>query len=152
MAITDKIYVKNHRQLASQLETSFPKSAFAGATLDLLFTGNSLANLDTTTQDRVLDFAEDFLDCDCKAHPYCGCAERKFISYLLELRAEGFGPDQIVNVMGDDYMLYAYSGDILSFLDQSVRTLEAAEALAKTEAGSDRSQELYDAKRELTNG
>jgi len=55
-------------------------------------------------------------------------------------------------VMGDDYMLYAYSGDILSFLDQSVRTLEAAEALAKTEAGSDRSQELYDAKRELTNG
>ena len=151
MAITDKIYVKNHRQLASQLETSFPKSAFAGATLDLLFTGGSLANLDTTTQDRVLDFAEDFLDCDCKSHPYCGCAERKFIQYLLKLRAQGFGPDAIVDVMGDDYMLYAYSGDILSFLDQSVRTLEAAEALAKTEAGADRSQELYDAKRELTN-
>ena len=28
MAITDKIYIKNHRQLVSQLETSFPKSAF----------------------------------------------------------------------------------------------------------------------------
>ena len=152
MAITDKIYVKNHRQLASQLETSFPKSAFAGATLDLLFTGNSLANLDSTTQDRVLDFAEDFLDCDCKSHPYCGCAERKFIQYLLELRAQGFGPDAIVDVMGDDYMLYAYSGDILSFLDQSVRTLEAAEALAKTEADRSRVDELFDAKRELTNG
>jgi superfamily II helicase len=152
VAITDKIYVKNHRQLASQLETSFPKSAFAGATLDLLFTGDSLAKLDSTTRDRVLDFAEDFLDCDCEAHPYCGCAERKFIQYLLELRAQGFGPDAIVDVMGDDYMLYAYSGDILSFLDQSVRTLEAAEALAEIEADRSRQQELHDAKRELTNG
>ena len=72
------------------------------------------------------------------------------MQYLLELRAEGHGPDDIVHVMGDDYMLYAYSGDILSFLDQSVRTLEAAEALAKTESGVDRSTELYEAKKELT--
>ncbi|ESS08926.1 MAG: hypothetical protein A07HN63_01134 [uncultured archaeon A07HN63] len=149
MAVTDKIYVKNHRQLVSQLETSFPKSAFAGATLDLLFTGGSLAGLNETTRDRVLDFTEDFLDCDCESNPYCGCAERKFIGYLLELRAEGFGPDAIVDVMGDDYMLYAYSGDILSFLDQSVRTLEAAEALADIE-DSDRSDEIRRAKRELT--
>lgn len=41
VAITDKIYVKNHRQLASQLDTRFPKSAFSGATLDILFTGIS---------------------------------------------------------------------------------------------------------------
>jgi superfamily II helicase len=149
VAVTDKIYVKNHRQLVSQLETSFPKSAFAGATLDLLFTGDSLAGLNETTRDRVLDFAEDFLDCDCESNPYCGCAERKFIGYLLELRAEGFGPDAIVDVMGDDYMLYAYSGDILSFLDQSVRTLEAAEALADIE-DSDRSDEIRRAKQELT--
>jgi Superfamily II helicase, archaea-specific len=149
VAVTDKIYVKNHRQLVSQLETSFPKSAFAGATLDLLFTGGSLAGLNETTRDRVLDFTEDFLDCDCESNPYCGCAERKFVGYLLELRAEGFGPDAIVDVMGDDYMLYAYSGDILSFLDQSVRTLEAAEALADIE-DSDRSDEIRRAKRELT--
>jgi len=149
VAITDKIYVKNHRQLASQLDTSFPKSAFAGATLDLLFTGDSLAKLDSTTRDRVLDFSEDFLDCSCESHPYCGCAERKFIRYLLELRAQGFGPDAIVDVMGDDYMLYAYSGDILSFLDQSVRTLEAAEALADIE-DTGRSDEIRTAKRDLT--
>jgi superfamily II helicase len=149
VAVTDKIYVKNHRQLVSQLETSFPKSAFAGATLDLLFTGESLAGLNETTRDRVLDFTEDFLDCDCESNPYCGCAERKFIRYLLELRAEGFGPDAIVDVIGDDYMLYAYSGDILSFLDQSVRTLEAAEALADIE-NTDRSNEIRAAKRELS--
>jgi superfamily II helicase len=78
----------------------------------------------------VLDFAEDFLDCDCEANPHCGHPEEKFVRYLLELREQGLGPDAIVDVMGDDYMLYAYPGDVLSFLDQSVRTLEAAEALA----------------------
>ena len=130
MAITDKIYVKNHQQLASQLETSFPKGAFKGATLDMLFRGENLAKLDDTTQDRVLDFAEDFMDCDCEANPHCGHPEEKFVRYLLELRAQGLGPDAIVDVMGDDYMLYAYPGDVLSFLDDAVRTLEAVETLA----------------------
>jgi superfamily II helicase len=133
VAITDKIYLKNHQQIVSQLETSFPKGAFKGATLDVLYQGEGLAKLDDATRDRVLDFAEDFLDCDCEANPHCGCPERKFVRYLLELREEGLGPDAIVDVMGDDYMLYAYPGDVLSFLDDSVRTLEAAETLADVE-------------------
>ena len=132
VAITDKIYVKNHRQLASQLETRFPKGAFHGATLDLLFTGD-LEKLDEATRDRVLDFVQDFLDCACDSNPYCGHPERKFVAYLLELRAQGFGPEAIVDVMGDDYLLYAYPGDVLSFLDDAVRTLEATEALADVE-------------------
>lgn len=150
VAITDKIYVKNHRQLCSQLETSIPKGAFAGATLDVLFQGEGLEKLDEATRDRVLDFASDFLDCACDTNPYCGCPERKFIRYLLELRAEGLGPDAIVDVMGDDYMVYAYSGDILSFLDDSVRTLEAAEGLARVEGAEKKQAAIRRAKNDLT--
>ena len=142
MAITDKIYIKNHRQLVSQIETSFPKSAFAGATLDILFQGEGLAKLDDATQDRVLDFAEDFLDCDCQSSPHCGCPERKFVRYLLELREQGLGPDAIVDVMSEEYMLYAYPGDVLSFLDDSVRTLEAAETLADVDDRAHKAREL----------
>jgi len=149
VAITDKIYVKNHRQLASQLETSLPKGAFAGATLDLLFTGEGLSKLDATTRDRVLDFAEDFLDCDCDNTPYCGCPERKFVVYLLELRAQGLGPDAIVDVMSDDYMVYAYEGDVLSFLDDAVRKLEAVEALAAVEGDDETADRARQVKREL---
>jgi superfamily II helicase len=134
VAITDKVYIKNHQQIASQLETSFPRGAFKGATLDILFQGEGLAKLDDATRDRVLDFAEDFLDCGCEAHPHCGCPERKFVRYLLELREQGLDPDAIVDVMGEDYMLYAYPGDVLSFLDDSVRTLEAVEALAEVDS------------------
>lgn len=150
MAITDKIYVKNHRQLASQLETSFPKSAFSGATLDILFTGDGLAKLDDASRDRALEFAEDFLDCDCQSNPHCGCAERKFVSYLLDLRAQGLGPDAVVDVMGDDYMLYAYPGDVLSFLDSGVRTLEAAERLANVDGRSEMEEEIARKRRELS--
>ena len=133
MAVTDKIYVKNHRQLTSQLERSFPKGAFSGATMDILYQGEGLEKLDEATRDQVLDFAVDFMDCDCEANPHCGCPERKFVRYLLELREQGLGPQAVIDVMSDDYMLYAYPGDILSFLDDSVRTLEAAEHLAEVD-------------------
>ncbi|MFC4551919.1 MULTISPECIES: DUF5814 domain-containing protein [Halorussus] len=150
MAITDKIYVKNHRQIGSQLETNIPKGAFKGATLDMLFQGDNLAKLDDTTQERVLDFAEDFLDCDCQSNPYCGCPERKFMRYLLELREQGLGPDAIVDVMSDDYMVYAYSGDVLSFLDDSVRTLEAVEELAGVEGDGEAEERARRKKKHLS--
>ncbi|MDL5363578.1 DUF5814 domain-containing protein [Halalkalicoccus sp. NIPERK01] len=150
MAITDKIYVKNHRQLASQLDTSIPKGAFKGATLDLLFQGEGLEKLDDASRERVLEFAQDFLDCDCDTNPYCGCPERKFMRYLLELRAEGLGPEAIVDVMSDDYMVYAYPGDVLSFLDDSVRTLEAIEALASVEDDDEAERAAAAKKRELS--
>ena len=152
MAITDKIYLKNHRQLSSQLEANIPKSAFSGATLDILFQGENLSNLDEATQDRVLDFASDFLDCDCESNPHCGHPERKFMRYLLELREQGLGPDAIVDVMGDDYMLYAYPGDVLSFLDQSVRTLEATEALARVDGNPEMARRADEAARALSGG
>ena len=148
MAITDKIYVKNHRQLASQLEVSFPKSAFSGATLDLLFQGD-LEKLDEANRERVLDFAQDFLDCTCESNPYCGHPERKFIQYLLELRAEGLDPESIVDVMTDDYMLYAYPGDVYSFLDDAVRTLEAVEDIARVDGRREAEQRAGRHKRDL---
>lgn len=149
MALTDKIYIKNHRQLVSQIETSFPKGAFKGATMDILYQGEGLAELNDATRDRILDFAEDFLDCDCQANPHCGCPERKFTRYVLELREDGLAPDAIVDVMGDEYMLYAYSGDILSFLDNSVRTLEAAETLADVDGRSEAEQQIRETRENL---
>jgi len=149
VAITDKIYVKNHRQLSAQLETNIPKGAFKGATLDLLYQGDGLESLDDATRERVLDFAEDFLDCDCSNNPYCGCPEEKFVQYLLELRAQGFGPDAIVDVMTDDYMLYAYPGDVLSFLDDSVRTLEAVESLAAVESDDEAQRRARETRQDL---
>lgn len=150
VAITDKIYLKNHRQIVSQLDTSIPKSAFAGATMDVLYSGEGLSQLDEATRERLLDFATDFLDCETEAQLYTGYPERAFVRYLLSLREEGLGPEAIVDVMGDDYMLYAYPGDILSFLDDSVRTLEAVEDLAHVDDNDDAARAAAERIRKLT--
>ena len=149
MAITDKIYLKNHRQIASQLDRSVPKGVFSGATLDLLFQGEGIEKLDEATRERVLDFAADFLDCDCRDNPYCGHPERKFVRYLLELREQGLGPEAMVDVMTDDYMVYAYPGDVLSFLDDSVRTLESVERLADVDGADDVERRARELRRAL---
>jgi superfamily II helicase len=70
--------------------------------------------------------------------------------YVLELRAEGLGPQAIVDVMTDDYMVYAYTGDVLSFLDDSVRKLEAIETLADVDGNGEMSERARKAKRELS--
>ena len=149
MAITDKIYVKNHRQISSQLDRSIGRGAFAGSTLDVLYQGEGLEQLDEATRDRVLDFATDFLDCACQDNPYCGCGERKFVEYLLDLRADGLGPEAIVDAMTDDYMVYAYPGDVRSFLDDAIRTLEAAAQLADVDDNPEQAAALRARAREL---
>jgi len=152
VAITDKIYLKNHRQIVSQLDTSIPKGAFKGATMEVLYSGDGLAKLDDATRDRLLDFATDFLDCENPDDLYTGYPERQFIRYLLELRAQGLGPDAIVDVMSDEYMLYAYPGDVLSFLDGAVRRLEAVESLAAVENDEEMERRAAEARRALSNG
>jgi superfamily II helicase len=66
------------------------------------------------------------------------------------LRAQGLGPDAIVDVMGDDYMVYAYPGDVLSFLDSGVRTLEAAEQLADVDGRDEAEAEIRRKRSELS--
>jgi superfamily II helicase len=150
VAITDKIYLKNHRQIVSQLDVNIPKGAFKGATLEVLYSGEGLTNVDDATRERLLDFAQDFLDCDDPDDIYTGYPERQFVRYLLELRAQGLGPDAIVDVMSDDYMVYAYPGDVLSFLDQSVRRLEAVESLAAVEGNDEMARRAREAKQALS--
>jgi superfamily II helicase len=148
VAITDRIVVKHHRRIGDQLNTHIPRGAFSGATLDLLYTGE-FDELDDATRDHVLAFVQDFLDCDCDSNPYCGHAERKFVRYLLELRADGLGPEAIVDRMGADYGLTAYPGDVLSFLDEAVRTLEAAESLAEVEGATAQRERIREEREEL---
>jgi superfamily II helicase len=52
--------------------------------------------------------------------------------------------------MGDDYMLYAYPGDVLSVLDRGVRTLEAAERLADVDGRDEVAEAIGRKRRELS--
>lgn len=132
MAITDRVYVKNARRLSSQMDRNMPRNIFHGAALDILYNTDEIENLDSATRDQLIDFVTDFLDCDCDDAPYCGCAERKFIRHVIDLRRQGMSPSRIVESLEAEYGLYAYEGDVLDFLDTTVRSLEAVEEIADT--------------------
>lgn len=133
MAFPEKVYVRDHHRLAERLDTSFPRAAFAGATLDRLFTGDRLDRLDDPVRDRVLAFNRDLLNCDCESNPYCGHAEEKLSRWVLEARLAGRSPEGIVDAMGERYHLYAYPADVLAYLDEAVRRLDALADLAAVE-------------------
>jgi superfamily II helicase len=149
VAVTDKIYLADHGRISAQLDAPISRRVFSGATLDVLYGGDALASLDDATRERLLDFAEDFLEgCDETAL-HSGVPERRFCHYLLERRAEGRDPDAIVSAMKADYGLYAYAGDIRSFLDDAVRTLDAAEALADVEGDTEQRDRLVSRREDL---
>ncbi|MCX2818411.1 DUF5814 domain-containing protein [Haladaptatus sp. F3-133] len=132
MAITDRVYVKNARRLSSRMDRNMPRNVFSGAALDILYSTDEIEKLDAGTRDALLEFVTDFMDCDHDNAPYCGCPERKFVRHLIELRREGMSPSRIVEALEAEYGLYAYEGDVLDFLDTSVRSLEAIEEVADT--------------------
>lgn len=151
VAITDKVYLRNHGRIVAQLERSMPKSAFAGATLESFSNAERLDALDDRTRDRIQAFVTDFLArCDCRANPHCGHPQEAFVRYLLDLRADGLGPDGMVDAMRTDYGLEAYPGDILSFLDDAVRTLEAIEQLAAVSGEDTAARRARERRRALT--
>lgn len=133
MTLANALRLANHRRISSQLEERIPRRVFAGATLDVLFTGAEVERLDDSTREQVMAFATDFMDCGCQGSPHCGHPERAFLRYVLELRAEGLGPGEIVQAMEAEYGVTAYPGDVLSFLDEAVRQLDAMESLARVD-------------------
>ncbi len=67
----------------------------------------------------------------CKQSLYYGFVQKSISLMILDLRAEGKSPDGIIEYFSDRYGMYAYQGDLINWLDQMVRYLEAIEAVAR---------------------
>jgi helicase len=127
----DAAYFKFANQIGSSLHVNMPSRVFQGASLDIIFDGESLNQLDSKIRELMLNFASDFLACTCKDSPYCGCAEQKFSEKIIRLRIEELDPVQIVEKLEDEYGISAYQGDVFGYLDGAVRNLDAVELIAK---------------------
>lgn len=127
----DGVYFKHATQISTALDINIPSRVFQGASLDIIFEGDNISKLDQNIQDQLFEFAAAFLTCKCKSSPYCGCAERRFSSKIVEIRMEGYDPAGIVHKMEDLYGVTAYPGDILGYLDNVVRNLDAVEKVAR---------------------
>ncbi len=125
----DAVFFKYASQLSDALGTALPARVF-GAGLDIVFSADGISKLKENLRRTMLDFAREFMACRCKDSPYCGCAERKFSARVVELCAEGLPPEGIIAELTKQYGVFAYTGDVLNYLDRAARSLEAVELIA----------------------
>jgi len=126
----EALYLKFAERISIKLHMQISQRALHGSFLDLLSSAD-LRELDNKLQRYCMDFSRDFLRCTCKESPYCGCVQKSISLRILDLRAEGKSPDGIIENFSDRYGMYAYQGDLINWLDQMVRYLEAIEAVAR---------------------
>ncbi len=125
----DAVYFRYASRLSDALGADIPTRVF-GAGLDIVYSADGISKLKENLRRTALDFAKEFMACKCKDSPYCGCAQKKFSARVIELCAEGLSPDGIIAEITQRYGVYAYAGDMLNYLDQAARNLEAVELIA----------------------
>ncbi|WP_406669921.1 DUF5814 domain-containing protein [Methanolobus sp. ZRKC4] len=133
----DAVYFKYAARISAALNINLPSRVFQGASLDILFEGENMGKLEISLRDQLFQFASDFMTCSCRDSPYCGCAEHKFSEKIISIRTEGYDPAGIVRKLENLYGITAYPGDVLGYLDNVVRNLDAVEMIAAAHSKRD---------------
>jgi Superfamily II helicase, archaea-specific len=129
--IAGKARFRGARKIERAVGYRIPDSAFHPAFLEAITAHMNFDQLDATLRTQILQFLHDFLRCECRDRPLCGCPEKKFTRRIIELREEGYDHHQISSLLLDEYGIDLYPADILSFLEDSVHILEAIEDIAR---------------------
>lgn len=126
----DALYFKYARRLSQILKVEVPERVFAGAALDLIFSPDNLSRLDSDLERMVLDFSIEFMACECRDAPFCSCSERRFSEYLIELRCNGLDPTGIIDELSERFGMYAYQGDVITYLENALRIVGSIHLIA----------------------
>jgi superfamily II helicase len=129
--IAAKAKFRGARKIERAVGFRIPDSAFHPAFLEAITAHINFDQLDIALREQILQFLHDFLRCECRDRPLCGCPEKKFVKKIIELREEGLDHHQISGSLIDEYGIDLYPADILSFLEDSVHILEAIEDIAR---------------------
>jgi len=129
--IAAKAKFRGARKIEKAVGFRIPDSAFHAAFLEAITSRVNFDFLDATLRTQILQFMHDFLRCDCRDLPLCGCPEKKFVKKVIELREDGLDHHAISGFLLDEYGIDLYPADILSFLEDTVHILEAIEDIAR---------------------
>ncbi|MCQ2737379.1 MAG: DUF5814 domain-containing protein [archaeon] len=119
-----------HKQIVAALKMNFSTRLFSESTLDIISSGESIVKVDKKFQESLLKLQIDFLRCDCGDRPFCECLQRGISYYILTQRLNGRDPIDISKNLLKTYQIQAYPGDIFSWLDTYVRSLDAIKRVA----------------------
>jgi len=135
--IADRARFRHAKKLERLAGYRLPELAFSGNMLETLCSRINYDVLDFAVREQILAFFNDFLRCDCRDSPLCGCPEKKFARKVIELRENGLDHRQIASYLLDEYGIEVFPTDLLSFLEESVHVLEAMSDVARIQGRAD---------------
>lgn len=138
--IADRARLRIAKRIERMAGYRLPDRAFSGTMLNTLCSGINYDAFDVAVREQILAFFNDFLRCNCRDSPLCGCPERKFAEKVLGLRENGLDHRQIASYLLDEYGIEIFPADILSYLEDSVHVLEALSDVARLKGRQDLAQ------------
>lgn len=129
--IAGKARFKAAKKIEKAAGYHIPDSAFHAGFLEAVTSRVNFEYLDGPLREQLLQFFREFLSCECRDRPLCGCPEKRFVRRIIELREDGLDHHQISSELLEEYGINLYPADILSFLEDSVHLLEAVKDIAE---------------------
>jgi len=83
-----------------------------------------------------------FFNCGCRDFPECDHGQIKLGRWLVERRHEGYNPSGLADRLEREFELWAYPGDLFSWLDSLIHSLKAVQRIAGVAGKTDLSEEI----------
>ncbi|RDE12333.1 MAG: RNA helicase [Candidatus Thorarchaeota archaeon] len=140
----DNVYLsaKLQAEVDAAFKTHMPTRLFSGVMSDLADFGHqreSHAKFPGWVYEVFSRWIAEIFNCGCRDFPECDHGMIRLGRWIVERRKEGLNPSGIAKRLHDDFELWAYPGDLFTWLDSLIHNLKAVQRIAaiagKTDLG-----------------
>lgn len=143
----ENVYLSSRLQgeINTAFRTHMPTRLFSGVFLDLGDLSQKpggAARLPKWVFELFSKWTDAFFGCGCKLFPECDHGKIELGKWLIKRRKEGLNPSGLSQEMLRKFELWAYPGDIYSWLDSVIHNLKAVQRIAAVAGKTDLGEEI----------
>ncbi|TFG11966.1 DEAD/DEAH box helicase [Candidatus Thorarchaeota archaeon] len=143
----ENIYLSSKLQaeVNQAFRTHMPTRLFSGAFMDMTDVGQKQGGASRLPQwvfELFGKWGSTFFTCECKDFPECDHPKIEIGKWIVKKRKEGMNPSGISSKMREEFELWAYPGDIYSWLDSVIHNLKAVQRIADVRGLTDLNEEI----------
>ncbi len=145
----ENIYLSSRLQseVDSAFKTHMPTRLFSGLFTDITDMKDprsGATRLSKWVFHVMTKWLDTFFNCKCKEFPECDHGKIALGRWIVERRREGFNPTGISKRLHEEFELWAYPGDLLSWLDTLIHNLNAVKRILDVGGMTDLSEKIDD--------
>ena len=128
----ENIYLSNkaHAEVESITKAKMSSRFLNDGVVETIFSGQFRGKWKFQFANMIKKWLKSIFDCSCKESPYCNHPAQKISKIILNYRRKGASPVEISTQLTSEYELFAYPGDLYTWLESFVYSLEAIKRLS----------------------